>query len=87
MQKRNSTKRRPRDENQLAAEIVRLATGEGETEKSIVSQIMAEMGRKGGKIGGKRRLETMTAEQRSEVALKAARERWKKHKKVNSNPS
>jgi hypothetical protein len=39
---------------------------------------MAAMGRKGGKIGGKRRLETMTATQRSAAAKKAAQARWKK---------
>ena len=41
---------------------------------------MAAMGRKGGKIGGKRRLETMTPEQRQEIALKAAKTRWAKRK-------
>jgi hypothetical protein len=50
------------------------------SKKSLISQVMAEMGRKGGKIGGKRRLQTMTAEQRSEVALKAAKTRWAKRK-------
>jgi len=35
-------------------------------------------GRKGGKKGGKMRLETMTDEQRTERARKAARARWAK---------
>ena len=35
-------------------------------------------GRKGGLKGGKRRLETMTPEQRKEVAQKAAAARWAK---------
>ncbi len=48
--------------------------------KEVISQVMREMGRKGGKIGGKRRLETMSAEKRSEIALKAARTRWAKKK-------
>jgi hypothetical protein len=39
---------------------------------------MAAMGRKGGKIGGKRRMTTMTPEQRREVAQKAAKARWSK---------
>ncbi len=47
---------------------------------SIVSQVMASMGRKGGLIGGKRRLETMTAEQRRDVASNAAKKRWAKAK-------
>jgi hypothetical protein len=41
---------------------------------------MSEIGRKGGKIGGKRRLKTMTAAERKKVAAKAARARWKKSK-------
>jgi hypothetical protein len=45
-----------------------------------ISVFMAEMGRKGGRIGGKRRLETMTKEQRRKIAVKAARTRWKKSK-------
>jgi len=38
------------------------------------------MGRKGGKIGGKRRMKTMTREERRKVAVKAAKARWKKSK-------
>ena len=44
--------------------------------KSLLSQVMSEMGRKGGKIGGKRRLETMSAKERSKIAKKAANARW-----------
>jgi hypothetical protein len=40
--------------------------------KAIFSEIMREIGRKGGKIGGKRSLETMTPEERSARAKKAA---------------
>jgi hypothetical protein len=43
---------------------------------------MREMGAKGGKIGGKRRLETMTDEQRKRSARKATKARWAKVKKV-----
>jgi hypothetical protein len=49
--------------------------------KSLISQVMAEMGRKGGQIGGKRRLETMTAKERRAVALQGAKARWAKKKK------
>ena len=45
---------------------------------SSISEYMAEIGRKGGKIGGKRRLKTMTAAERKKVATKAAKARWKK---------
>ena len=51
-------------------------------ELTIVQQVMREMGAKGGKIGGKRRLETMTDEQRKKSARKAAKARWAKAKKT-----
>ena len=45
---------------------------------TIVQQVMREMGAKGGRIGGKRRLETMTDAQRTKAARKAAKARWAK---------
>src|SRR5213594_3244986 len=44
---------------------------------SDLSAYMAAIGRKGGQIGGKRRLKTMTKAQRQRIAAKAARTRWK----------
>jgi len=49
--------------------------------KADISAVMAEMGRRGGKVGGKRRLETMTDAQRRRAAKKAAKARWSKSKK------
>jgi hypothetical protein len=46
--------------------------------KLEISRIMSEMGKRGGKKGGKRRLVTMTPEQRSQAALNAAKARWSK---------
>lgn len=46
--------------------------------KALFSVIMREIGAKGGKIGGKRSLETMTAEQRSARAKKASEAAAKK---------
>jgi hypothetical protein len=43
-----------------------------------LSEYMSAIGRKGGKIGGKRRLKTMTSEARRKVAVNAAKARWKK---------
>jgi hypothetical protein len=40
--------------------------------KALFSEIMREIGRKGGKIGGKRSLETMTPAERTARAKKAA---------------
>jgi hypothetical protein len=45
-----------------------------------IHRVMSKMGRKGGKIGGKRRLETMTEEARRQVASLAAKARWAKAK-------
>lgn len=47
---------------------------------NTVSEYMATIGRKGGRIGGKRRLKTMTKEERRKAAAKAARARWGKRK-------
>jgi hypothetical protein len=40
--------------------------------KSVISLVMSEMGKKGGRIGGKRSLETMTPEERTARAKKAS---------------
>ena len=82
--------KRPRDPNQHAAWTVAVSTGQiplpeapqPKPDRSPVSaDFMASIGRKGGQIGGKRRLTTMTAEQRQKVARKAAKARWKQAKK------
>lgn len=77
--------KRPRDRNQLAKWIVDRSTSEGEGPEAVtapppsdLSAYMAAIGRKGGQIGGKRRLKTMTKEQRRKVAAKAAKARWKR---------
>jgi hypothetical protein len=73
------------DVNQAAYQMVRRSTETEDREPRLpkistsdISRVMAAMGRKGGRIGGKRRLTTMTPEQRREVALKAAQIRWAK---------
>jgi hypothetical protein len=53
---------------------------------ATVSQVMAAMGRKGGLIGGKRRLETMTPEKRSALARIAVQTRWAKKKLEKKQP-
>lgn len=77
MQKRISNKLK--DPNQIAAAVVALSTSEdAPMDASLLSKAMAEMGRKGGKIGGKRSLETMSKADRKKRARKAARSRWRK---------
>ena len=84
--------KRPRDPNQLAAWTVAVSTGQipapepdipkatASAQPANISAYMAAIGRKGGQIGGKRRLKTMTKAQRSKIATKAAKARWKRAK-------
>jgi hypothetical protein len=85
MPKRIKQEKRPTDVNQLAHFLGDASTqADSDTlppTKEQVSMLMAEMGRKGGRIGGKRRLETMTAKERSAVASKAAKRRWSRRDK------
>ena len=82
--------RKPKlDTVQNARRVVLASVGDTEPEaqaptpqpRSVISQVMAEMGRKGGRIGGKRRLETLSDRRRSQIAKQAARARWGKKKK------
>jgi hypothetical protein len=84
MPNRLSKPKRPRDVSEWAHQIVEQSTREAKPTQSVISKVMAEMGRRGGRIGGKRRMETMTAEERSTVASNAAKKRWAK---VNGNGS
>lgn len=87
MPKRVKQQKRPRrDVNQWARQMVDESTAEPDSEApapiapAALSAYMSALGRKGGTIGGKRRLVTMTQEERSAVGLKAAKARWKKAK-------
>jgi hypothetical protein len=80
MPKRSSKKKNIRDVNVLASSIVEQATGEdtqtkGEDVKK--NPYAVELGRLGGKKGGKARAAKLSPEQRSEIAKKAAQARWK----------
>lgn len=74
-----SKPKRPRDPNQLAHLIAAIATGEVDDVKTGDGKNPAAvaLGRKGGLKGGKARAESLTAEQRSAAAKKAAKARWK----------
>ncbi len=71
--------RRPRDPNQLGKLIVDIATGEIDDtpEDDGKNAAAVELGRKGGLKGGKARAESMTPEQRSDAAKRAAEARWR----------
>jgi hypothetical protein len=74
------SRKRPTDLNQLAASIVGEATGESPAVDPDEGKDPAAvaLGRKGGLKGGKARAASMTPEQRSEAARKAAAARWAK---------
>ena len=75
-----SRKKRPRDVNALASDIVAEARDEKpeEPEQPEKDPSAVELGRRGGLKGGKARAKKLTPEQRSESARLAASARWKK---------
>ncbi len=71
--------KRPRDTNQLAKFIVDLATG-SKTETLATSDkdpAAVALGRKGGLRGGRVRAQRLSSQERSDIAKKAAKARWK----------
>lgn len=70
----------PRDIAQISKKILDITTGE-DTSPSIdegKNPHAVALGRLGGLKGGKARASKLTKEQRSEIAKKAAKARWKK---------
>lgn len=75
MRKRSS---KTLDVNQLAAQVV-AAVERGETPQTEDGKnpLAVALGRLGGLKGGKARAAKLTGEQRSEIARRAAKSRWK----------
>lgn len=71
----------PEDPKEAADRVLSRVIDSTEAPDPAIRRLMQEMGRKGGRIGGKRRLETMTPEERQESAAKAARKRWENNSK------
>jgi hypothetical protein len=59
--------------------------------RDLISKVMREMGRKGGKAakgkGVKARMAALTPEERKELARKAAQARWAQTKKIGKQPA
>lgn len=74
------SRKRPTDLNSLAASIVADSTDEDKPKPVDDGKDPAavSLGRRGGLKGGKARAAKLTAEQRSEIARKAAAARWAK---------
>jgi hypothetical protein len=74
--------KRPRDLNELAKHVVDLATGEAKEEPRTSydgkNPAAVELGRLGGRKGGKARAEKLSPEERHRIAQDAARARWQK---------
>ena len=66
--------KRPRDPNELAKRIVDAATGD-KPDRDLKKTAAQSAG---GKKGAASRAETLTPEERAEIARVAARARWKK---------
>jgi len=83
MQNRSS-KKKSKDVNTLASQIVEEATEEPsevqeqETEGHIKNPHAQALGHLGGLKGGKARAAKLSAKRRKEIAQKAAKTRWKK---------
>lgn len=71
MQKQSSKKNISKDLNAIAFRIVKQATSEHVKNPAAVA-----LGRLGGLKGGRARAEKLSAKKRTEIARKAARERW-----------
>lgn len=73
------SRKRPRDPNQLAKLVVDIATGEAKDtpEDANKNPAAVALGRKGGLKGGKARAASMTPEERTDAARRAAQARWK----------
>lgn len=72
------SRKRPRDVNELARQLVDEATGEApklDPDEGKDPAAVA-LGRKGGLKGGKARAAKLTPEERSEAAKRAAQARW-----------
>jgi hypothetical protein len=68
--------KRPRDPSELAKQVFDIATGETDDTVSESKRNPSKR-RAGGLKGGKARAKSLTAEERSKIARKAARARWK----------
>ncbi|MGC2192686.1 MAG: hypothetical protein WA751_10165 [Candidatus Dormiibacterota bacterium] len=70
--------RKPADFNQMGFAIIREATDPDYDPYQGKNPAAVELGRLGGKKGGKARAAMLTPEERSEIARKAAQARWSK---------
>jgi hypothetical protein len=84
MPERSKTRRRPRDPNQAAHQIMQEATGQapkqrpGQPTELHKNPHAVALGRLGGQKGGPARAAKLSPKKRSAIAAKAAQARWGK---------
>ena len=66
--------KRPADAVARAVKVMRIATGEESDDREAATSAAAQLG----KLGGAARAKSLTADQRAEIAKKAAAKRWTK---------
>ena len=69
---------RPLDVNEVAFRFVRGVTGDPVEDKPVDHKAAVELGKRGGRAGGKARAKKLPAAKRAEIARKAAQSRWGK---------
>jgi hypothetical protein len=74
------SRKRPRDANELARQIVDEATSSAPSAEGGKDPAAVALGRKGGLKGGRARAEKLTPEERSAMARHAAQQRWARQK-------
>lgn len=77
-------KREPKDVNELAFDIVNSLTSEDKPladEAPEKDPLAVELGRRGGKIGGKARAAKLSKKELSAIGKKGAKARWEKNPK------
>lgn len=80
--------KRPRDPNELAFQMVQLATGQRKDPQPRPKNAAAvALGRLGGLKGGKARKAKLSRERRSEIAKNAVTARWAKATEANASLS
>ena len=74
------------DPNQTAFRVVQEATGQAQPADGK-DPAAVSLGRRGGLKGGPARAEKLSKKRRAEIAKKAAKKRWKGHKKGERKPA
>lgn len=78
-------KRSSKDINRAAKRLVDRVTGEAPPQREK-NPAAVELGRLGGKKGGKARAQKLTAARRKEIAQQAAEARWAKARQAEAPP-